>query len=39
MAPGKERITNFGEVQLGLSLETAVSEAKRCLRCDRETRD
>jgi NADH-quinone oxidoreductase subunit F len=39
MAPGEERVTNFDEVQLGLTLEMAVSEAKRCLRCDRETRD
>ncbi len=31
--PG-ERIKNFTEVELGLSEETAVKEAERCLRCD-----
>ena len=28
-----ERITNFNEVALGYTLETAVEEAKRCLNC------
>jgi len=28
------RVGNFSEVELGYSLEMAISEAKRCLRCD-----
>ena len=32
--PVAERITNFNEVELGLTQEMAVNEAKRCLRCD-----
>jgi len=31
-----ERRSNFDEVELGYTLETAVEEAKRCLRCDVE---
>jgi len=30
----KERITNFTEVELGLDEQTAILEARRCLRCD-----
>ena len=30
----KNRIKNFDEVELGLSEETCVNDAKRCLRCD-----
>ena len=30
----KNRIKNFEEVELGLSEETCVNDAKRCLRCD-----
>jgi NADH-quinone oxidoreductase subunit F len=33
--PAEERTGNFKEVQLGLSTEMAIAEAKRCLRCDR----
>ena len=33
-APVAERVRNFGVVELGFSEETAVKEAKRCLRCD-----
>jgi len=32
--PIKERLCDFGEVNLGFSEEMAVKEAKRCLRCD-----
>lgn len=32
----KEREGNFREVELGLSKETAMEEARRCLRCDLE---
>jgi hypothetical protein len=31
----EERNTTFKEVQLGLSAEMAIAEAKRCLRCDK----
>ncbi|MDX9922062.1 MAG: NADH-quinone oxidoreductase subunit NuoF [Syntrophales bacterium] len=31
-----QRIVNFAEVELGYSLETAIREASRCLRCDAE---
>jgi NADH-quinone oxidoreductase subunit F len=34
-----ERVQCFAEVELGLSAEMAVREARRCLRCDLETRD
>ena len=33
-APVAERVRNFGVVELGLSEEVAIKEAKRCLRCD-----
>ncbi len=32
--PVEERVGNFAEVELGLSENAAVKEAKRCLRCD-----
>jgi len=32
----KERLSNFNEVELRLSEENAIFEAKRCLRCDLE---
>jgi NADH-quinone oxidoreductase subunit F len=35
----KERQKNFREVNLCLSAETAIREAKRCLRCELETED
>ncbi|NIN00266.1 MAG: hypothetical protein GTO24_19965, partial [candidate division Zixibacteria bacterium] len=34
-----ERKHNFKEVERGLTEEQAVTEAKRCLRCDLETED
>ena len=37
--PVAERMHCFAEVELGLSEEMAVREARRCLRCDLETRD
>ena len=37
--PVAERVQCFAEVELGLSEEMAVREARRCLRCDLETRD
>jgi NADH-quinone oxidoreductase subunit F len=37
--PVAERIQCFAEVEQGLSEELAVREARRCLRCDLETRD
>jgi NADPH-dependent glutamate synthase beta subunit-like oxidoreductase len=33
--PMAERVSTFKEVHLGFSTETAVAEAKRCLRCDK----
>jgi len=36
--PLKDRIGNFMEVELGFSKELAVKEAKRCLRCDLESK-
>ena len=33
------RINNFNEVELGLSEETALREARRCVRCDLETEE
>jgi NADH-quinone oxidoreductase subunit F len=33
----KDRKKNFNEVELGLSEEMAIKEARRCLRCDLET--
>jgi NADH-quinone oxidoreductase subunit F len=38
MLSHEERMNSFKEVQLGLTREMAMAEAKRCLRCDRETR-
>ena len=35
--PVEERIDNFREIELGYSLEGAVKEARRCLRCDLDT--
>lgn len=35
--PVKDREKNFKEVELGLSEEMAIKEARRCLRCDLET--
>jgi len=35
----KERRKNFREVEIGLTEEMAVQEARRCLRCDLETAD
>ena len=37
--PVEERKRNFKEVELGLTEEMAVQEARRCLRCDLETED
>jgi hypothetical protein len=34
LAPLQERIKNFEEAELGLSEQQALSEARRCLRCD-----
>lgn len=34
-----KRINNFKEVDLGFSMEQAVSEAKHCLRCDKEEKE
>ena len=34
--PVAERITNFNEVELGYTEDDAVTEARRCLRCDLE---
>jgi NADH-quinone oxidoreductase subunit F len=36
MLPVQERSGNFREVELGLTEEMAIKEAKRCLRCDLE---
>ena len=33
------RTKNFKEVELGLSEEAAVAEARRCLRCELETEE
>ncbi len=33
-SPLKERIMDFREIELGFSKETALAEARRCLRCD-----
>jgi len=35
----KERQKNFKEVELGLTEEMAIKEARRCLRCELETKD
>jgi len=37
--PTKERIKNFGNVELSLSQKMAIKEAERCLRCDLEERE
>lgn len=37
--PVAERKHNFKEVELGLTEKMAVTEARRCLRCDLETQD
>lgn len=37
--PPEERKHNMKEVEMGLTEEQAVKEAKRCLRCDLETED
>jgi NADH-quinone oxidoreductase subunit F len=35
----KERAKNFNEVELNMTEEAAVKEARRCIRCDLETED
>ncbi|MCR4404084.1 MAG: NADH-quinone oxidoreductase subunit NuoF [Candidatus Acetothermia bacterium] len=35
----EERASNFKEVELGLTEEQAIKEARRCLRCDLETKE
>jgi len=37
--PLKERVYDYKEVDLNMSEETAIKEARRCLRCDLETED
>jgi NADPH-dependent glutamate synthase beta subunit-like oxidoreductase len=37
--PVAERIKGFSQVELGLSEDMAIKEAKRCLRCDLEERE
>ena len=37
--PVSERINNFNEVELGLTEEMAIKEARRCVRCDLETEE
>ncbi len=37
--PVAQRLNSFAEVELGLSEELAIEEAKRCLRCDLEERE
>jgi NADH-quinone oxidoreductase subunit F len=37
--PVNERLKGFSQVELGLSEEMAIKEAKRCLRCDLEERE
>ncbi len=37
--PVNERVDNYHEVELNLPVEMAVREARRCLRCDLETKD
>ncbi|NOX97341.1 MAG: NADH-quinone oxidoreductase subunit NuoF [Nitrospirae bacterium] len=37
--PVSERKNNFKEVDLNITEETAIKEARRCLRCDLETED
>ena len=38
-SPSPRRPKNFQEVEIGLTEEMAVREARRCLRCDLETED
>jgi NADH-quinone oxidoreductase subunit F len=38
-APVAQRITDFNEVELGFTEAEAISEAKRCLRCDLEEKE
>ena len=37
--PVNRRIKNFNEVELGLTEEMAIKEARRCVRCDLETKE
>jgi len=37
--PVTQRLSSFAEVELGLSKEMAIEEAKRCLRCDLEEKE
>jgi len=37
--PIEKREKNFNEVELGLSEVMAIKEARRCLRCELETKD
>jgi NADH-quinone oxidoreductase subunit F len=37
--PVNKRINNFNEVNLNITEEAAIIEARRCLRCDLETED
>ncbi|MBA7605288.1 Ferredoxin--NADP reductase [subsurface metagenome] len=37
--PVTQRLSGFAKVELGLSEETAIEEAKRCLRCDLEEKE
>jgi len=39
LLPVEERTGNFKEVELGFTAEMAVMEAKRCVRCDKETEE
>jgi NADPH-dependent glutamate synthase beta subunit-like oxidoreductase len=38
LAPGKRK-SGHGEIELGFTKELAMKEARRCLRCELETRD
>jgi NADPH-dependent glutamate synthase beta subunit-like oxidoreductase len=35
----QERIDNFNEIELGYPMESAIREARRCLRCDLDTEE
>ncbi|GAG10469.1 unnamed protein product, partial [marine sediment metagenome] len=37
--PVEQRLSNFAQVELGLSEELAMEEAKRCLKCDLEEKE
>jgi NADH-quinone oxidoreductase subunit F len=39
LLPLSDRLGGFREVQLGFDAEMAVAEAKRCIRCDKETEE